>query len=182
MFSIPFDAEKTSFRASKRLRKFSPWKLPKIVNCATIKETEKLKETIMGSKWNRRVATNILLDHSSPFRKQWSPLHWVPPWDEETSAELGPWWATFPSEGVGLLWQLNIAGSSASGFSWCVCPYSNQLWLVPCSRGLTLLVWVVLPCMMFPIEVKSRAKGGLHWTLGADQGMVEYWDRRYCPR
>jgi hypothetical protein len=35
----------------------------KIVNCATNKETKKLKETMVGSKWNRRVATNIHLDH-----------------------------------------------------------------------------------------------------------------------
>jgi hypothetical protein len=42
-----------------------PEKLSKIVNCATIKETEKLKETMVGSKWNRRVATNIHLDHTS---------------------------------------------------------------------------------------------------------------------
>ena len=35
----PFDVEKMSFRASKRLQKFRTRKLPKIVNCATIKET-----------------------------------------------------------------------------------------------------------------------------------------------
>jgi len=35
----------------------------KIVNYATIKETEKLKETMVGSKWNWWVATNIYLDH-----------------------------------------------------------------------------------------------------------------------
>ena len=39
-----------------------PEKLSKIVNCATIKETEKLKETMVGSKGNKRVATNIHLD------------------------------------------------------------------------------------------------------------------------
>jgi hypothetical protein len=41
-------AQKTSFRASKWLQKFRTQKLPKIVNCATIKETEKLKETMVG--------------------------------------------------------------------------------------------------------------------------------------
>jgi len=41
-----------------------PQKTTKIVNYATIKETEKLKETMLGSKWNRRVATNINLDQS----------------------------------------------------------------------------------------------------------------------
>ena len=35
------DAEKMSFGASKQLRKFRTRKLPKIVNCATIKETER---------------------------------------------------------------------------------------------------------------------------------------------
>jgi hypothetical protein len=41
-------AQKNSFRASKWLRKFRPKKLPKIVNCATIKEIEKLKERMVG--------------------------------------------------------------------------------------------------------------------------------------
>lgn len=51
-----------------------PKKLPKIVICATIKETEKLKQIVVGYKWNKQVATNIHLDQSSPLRKQWSPL------------------------------------------------------------------------------------------------------------
>jgi len=42
-----------------------PEKLLKIVNCATIKETEKLKETVVESKWDRWVAINIHLDHPS---------------------------------------------------------------------------------------------------------------------
>ena len=42
--------------------------LPKIVNFATIKETEKIKETMAGSKWNRLVATKIHLDHSSSLK------------------------------------------------------------------------------------------------------------------
>ena len=100
-FSDHFYAEKVSLRASKRLQKFRTRKLPKIVNCATIKETGKLKETMVGSKWNRWVATNILLDHSSPLRKQWSPLRWVPPWDEETFfwtwslVSHFPWWRSW---------------------------------------------------------------------------------------
>jgi len=56
-----------------------PEKLPNIVNRATNKETKKLKEIMVGAKWNRRVVTNIHLDHSSPIRKQWSPLRLVPP-------------------------------------------------------------------------------------------------------
>ena len=38
--------------------------MAKIVNCATIKEIEKLKETMVGSKSNRRVATDVHLDNS----------------------------------------------------------------------------------------------------------------------
>jgi len=52
------------FRASKWLWKFRTRKTrKKRVNCATIKETEKLKETLVGSQWNRWVATNVQLDH-----------------------------------------------------------------------------------------------------------------------
>ena len=39
---------KTSSRASKQLWKFRTRKLPEVVNCATIKETGKLKETMVG--------------------------------------------------------------------------------------------------------------------------------------
>ena len=51
-----------------------PEKLRKIVSYATVKETEKRKKQWWGLKWNRQVATTIHLDHSSPFRKQFSPL------------------------------------------------------------------------------------------------------------
>ena len=44
-YSMP---KKTLFRASKRLQKFRTPKLPKIVNCATITKTGKLKETVVG--------------------------------------------------------------------------------------------------------------------------------------
>jgi len=54
-----------------------------------------------------------------------------------------------------------------------VCPLYDQLWFVSCSLGLTLLVWVILQCQMCPTMVESRAEGGPHWKLGADQGMVE---------
>ena len=39
---------KTYFSLSKRLKKLRTQKLPKIVKCATIKENEKLKETMVG--------------------------------------------------------------------------------------------------------------------------------------
>lgn len=176
------------------MRKISPWthvspnssgslgpaKLPKIVNCATNKDTEKLKETMVGSKWNWWVATNIHLDHSSLLRKQWTPLRWVPPWDEETSAKLGPWWATFPGEGVGLLWQLDIVGSSVGKCAWSMCPWSNQLQLVPCNLDLTMLVWDVLQCRMCLVMVESMVEGGPHWTLGAGQRMGECWAQMHC--
>ena len=45
---LTFDAKKALFRASKRLQKFRTRKLSKIVNCATIKENGKLKETMVG--------------------------------------------------------------------------------------------------------------------------------------
>ena len=57
------------------------------------------------TRWNRWVATNIHLDHSSPLRKQWSPLHEKPPWGRKIYVEPSPWLTTFPSEGVGLLWS-----------------------------------------------------------------------------
>jgi len=44
-------------------KSLGPKKLPKIINCATIKETKKLKEIVLASKWNRKVATNFHLCH-----------------------------------------------------------------------------------------------------------------------
>ena len=41
-------SQKMSFRASKELQNFRTQKLPKIVNSAIIKETEKLKGTMVG--------------------------------------------------------------------------------------------------------------------------------------
>jgi len=51
-----------------------PKKLLKIVKCATIKETEKLKEAMVG------VQVEFMGGYqyppgSSPLRKKWSPLH-----------------------------------------------------------------------------------------------------------
>ena len=68
--------KKTSFRASKRLQKFRTRKLPKIVNCATIKETGKMKEIVMGVQLEKVVGHQYPLGSflPSPLRKQWSPL------------------------------------------------------------------------------------------------------------
>ena len=41
----------------------------KRVNCATIKEIEKLKEIVVGVQWNRWVANKIHLDQSSPLQR-----------------------------------------------------------------------------------------------------------------
>jgi len=57
-----------------------------------IRKLKSWKRQLWGSKWDRWVATNIHLDHSSSLRKQWSPLRGVPP-----SVELGPWWAVLQS-------------------------------------------------------------------------------------
>ena len=127
------------------------------------------------------MATNIHLDHSSPLSKQLSPLCWFTPWDEETSTELGPWWATFPGEGVGLLWQPDVVGSFVVRCSWSMYPWSDQLWLVPCSFCLTFLVWFVLQCQMCLVMVESRVEGDPHWTLGPNQGKGEYWAQKHCP-
>jgi hypothetical protein len=43
------------------------------------------------------------MDHSSPLRKQWSPLRQVPLGDGETSAKSEAWCATFLVEEVVLL-------------------------------------------------------------------------------
>ena len=139
-----------------------------------------LKGTMWGSRWTSQVATNIHLDHSSPLRKQWSPFHWVPPWDGETFAELGPWWATCHCEGVGLHWQLDRVEYSIGKYSWSVCPWFDQLQLVPCNLDLILWVWVVLQCRMYLAMVESMAEGGPHWTLGAGQGMGECWVQMHC--
>jgi hypothetical protein len=56
--------KKCRLRPQNGYGSLGPQKTTKIVNYATIKETEKLKETMLGSKWNRRVATNIHLDQS----------------------------------------------------------------------------------------------------------------------
>ena len=60
--------KKTSFRASKWPQKF---------------RTRNTVENLPNVNWslsqsNRWVATDIHLDHSSPLRKQWSPLRQVP--------------------------------------------------------------------------------------------------------
>jgi len=125
-----------------------------------------------GSRWNRQVAINIHLDHSSPLRKQWSALPAEPPCSEESFVELGPWWATCPGEGVGLLWQPDIAISSIGECYWSVFPWSNQWWLVPCSLSWALLVWVV--SRMSDVS-NNVGKYGWRWSTlntSADQGTV----------
>ena len=106
------DAKKTSFSASKQPWKFRTWKttkkLPIWNNCFDLLEW-----------W---VATDIHLDQSSPLRRKWSPLHWVPPLDGETSIELDYWWAIFLGGVATLLWPLDRVGSVVCGFPWPMCP------------------------------------------------------------
>jgi hypothetical protein len=47
-----------------------------------------LKMVIQSKRWT---TTEIHLDHSSPLRKQWSPLCQVPLGDEETSVKYKSW-------------------------------------------------------------------------------------------
>jgi hypothetical protein len=42
-------------------------------------------------QWKRWMATKIHLDHSSPLRKQWYPLHQVPLGDGENFSKNKPW-------------------------------------------------------------------------------------------
>jgi len=65
---LPVFPKKHHFGSQKDSGSSGPENLLKIVNCATIKETEKLKEKMVGSKWNWWVDTNIHLDQS--------PLSW----------------------------------------------------------------------------------------------------------
>ena len=51
-------------------------------------QNNKLKMVI---QWKRWMATKIHLDHSSPLRNQWSPLHQVPLGDKETSDKSKYW-------------------------------------------------------------------------------------------
>jgi len=61
-----------------------PEKLLKIVNY------QKCQKTIL-SQMERWAATDTHLDHSSPLKKQWSPLRQVPREDGGTAAEFGSW-------------------------------------------------------------------------------------------
>ena len=63
-YGLVVDLKETLFRGSKLLQKFRTQKSAKIVNAEINKETD---ETDWRSMWNRRVATNIHLDHSTPL-------------------------------------------------------------------------------------------------------------------
>jgi hypothetical protein len=54
-------------------------------------------------QWKRWMATEIHLDHSSPLRKQWSPLRQVPLGDGETSSKSKSWCVACLTEEVVLL-------------------------------------------------------------------------------
>ena len=53
-----------------------------------------------GDRWKRWMETEIHLDHSSPLRKQWSPLHQVPMGNGDTSVKSEAWCTTCLAEEV----------------------------------------------------------------------------------
>jgi hypothetical protein len=55
-----------------------------------------------------KTATEIHMDHSSPFRKQWSPLHQVPLGDRETYAKSESWCVNCLVEEVVMLSLLKV--------------------------------------------------------------------------
>jgi hypothetical protein len=57
----------------------------------------------MVIQWKRWMATEIHLDHSSPLKKKWSPLHQVSLGDKETSAKSEAWCVACLVEEVVLL-------------------------------------------------------------------------------
>ena len=88
-----------------------PENLLKIVSCA---EAEDWKNWCCRSKWNRWVAINIHLDHSSLLRKQWSRLRWVPPW----GANFADLAIGFVQDVVDLLEDVLDLDVSSVGSSW----------------------------------------------------------------
>jgi hypothetical protein len=68
-------------------------------------ENHRLKMVI---PWKRWMAIEIPIDHSSPFRKQWSTLHQVPMGDGETSAKFEAWCTACLSEEVVILSLLKV--------------------------------------------------------------------------
>lgn len=146
------DLKKSSFRGSKQLQCLGLKKLLKIVNVVIIKETD---ETEWRSRWNRKVLTNIHLDHSYPLRNKWSPLCEEPPWGEEIYVEFGPWWTTCLGEGFDLLWKLDIEGSYPRKFYLSVCPWSCQLWPIRWSLHWAMFVLASQQCRMCPTMGES---------------------------
>ena len=128
---------------------------------------------MVWASWKRWVATNIHLDQSSLLKKKFSPLHWVPPSNEEIYVEFGPAWATCLSAGAALLWRLDKARSFVVECPWSMCPQSDHWMPIVCSRGWDLLVSSTLLRLRFPIMVWNKGKGDPHWTLGAGQGKEE---------
>ena len=66
-------------------------------------QNHRLKMVIQWKQW---MAIEIHLYHSSPLRKQWSPLRQVPLRDRESSLEA--WCAAFLAEEVVLLSLLKV--------------------------------------------------------------------------
>ena len=139
------------------------------------------KKQSWGDNWNRWVATNIHLDQYSLLMKQWSPLHWVPPSDEEIYVEFGLEWATCLGAGVALLWWLNKAGSFVVKCPWSIWSLYYHCMPIIGSRGWALLVSVVLLRLRCPIMVGNKNKGDPRWTLGAGQGKEECCAQKNYP-
>jgi hypothetical protein len=57
----------------------------------------------MVIQWKRWMAIEIHIDHSSPLRKEWSPLCQVPLGDGETSSKSEAWCVSFLAKEVVML-------------------------------------------------------------------------------
>jgi hypothetical protein len=68
-------------------------------------QNHRLKMVIQWKMW---MATEIHLDHSSPLRKKWSPLHQVTLGYEDTSAKYEAWCDTFLVEEFFMLSLLKV--------------------------------------------------------------------------
>jgi hypothetical protein len=68
-------------------------------------QNHKLKMVI---QWKRWMATEIHLDHSSPLRKQWSPLRQVPLGYRETFARSEDWCAACLAKEIVILSLLKV--------------------------------------------------------------------------
>ena len=75
---------------------------PEVWNPKNFRKMAKVENCFL-SQWNRYVATDIHLDQSSLFRKEWSPLRWVPRGEGKAFSDSTSWWATCLAGDIALL-------------------------------------------------------------------------------